>query len=400
MELTELLPSERTPRSLYCDDCGMAMDLVFRTFSEHVSEIKIDISNLPMLECHKCRREYLTDGAVYSISEIHRQALERGAGRVDVTRKSRVVDYSYTSIPFFVDADDYYYIPGLYRPSDLGFLTPLFFNKIVLIKFANLPAYDVQFTSPTYGTIHTESSYLSFGINRHGKVIMWLGDVANLPEQEQYYLRSENVPSDHSLGSDFYDGQVECKFTDPPKEAIIVEKRSAFAEAFKQKYGAKLYQLDDELIIAINNLAPPLVDTERERKHMFDNLNRIFVESMNNSGLEKVIKSLSASSSGDGSLKRLQAVLETVDSNGIVSKALLPFYVIYDLRIAYAHLISDRRQKELISSAAERLALPADSPLADIYNALVDAMIKALDTLTAVVQLEVIGTSGEGGVSP
>lgn len=37
---------------------------------------------------------------------------------------------------------------------------------------------------------------------------MWLGDIARLPDAEQYYLRSENIDSDHSIGSEFYDGQI------------------------------------------------------------------------------------------------------------------------------------------------------------------------------------------------
>lgn len=395
MELTEILPSGCEPRSLYCDDCGIAMDLVFRTFSKRVSEIEIEIDDLPMLECHQCRREYLTDGAAYAIGGIHRQASERGTNRAKVTRNARPIHYHFTGVNFLIDSDDYYYTPGLCGNPDDGFLTPLFFNKDVLVKFDSLPTYRVDFASPTYGTIYGRSFYLSFGINRHGKVIMWLGDVAKLPEQEQYYLRSENVQSDHSLGSDFYDGQIACIFTDPPRETIIIEKRSTFAEAFKQKYGTKLYHLDSELINAIEGLASPLIDTEKERKHTFDSLNRVFVESMDNAGLGKLVKKSGASSAGPGSLKRLQAVLEMIDSRVLVSEALLPFYVIYDLRIAHSHLISDERQKELIRSAAERLALPTDPPLADIYAALVDRMIKALDTLTVIIQPGAAGANEE-----
>jgi hypothetical protein len=55
--------------------------------------------------------------------------------------------------------------------------------------------------STTYGTIY--ASIIAFGINKHGKLVMWLGDIAKLPESEQYYLRSENVASDHCKGSEF-----------------------------------------------------------------------------------------------------------------------------------------------------------------------------------------------------
>lgn len=178
MELSDVLPKEGPPRSIYCDSCGSAMDLAFRPFSELVSGVQIDIGNLPMLSCHKCGREFLSDRSAVAIGNVHHKAVTAGKDRVSVTRKTQPADYHFTNIPFLVDSDDYYYIPGLFRPSDVGFLTPLFFNKVVLVKFDNLPEYRVQFASPTYGTIYTESSHFSFGINRHGKVLMWLGDVA------------------------------------------------------------------------------------------------------------------------------------------------------------------------------------------------------------------------------
>src|SRR5690606_36493169 len=99
--------------------------------------------------------------------------------------------------------------------------------------------YSVRFASPTYGEIDADRFVIPFGINKFGKVIMWLGDVAKLPEAEQYYLRSENVASDHSLGSEFYDAQIECKFTDPPKERLVIGQRSNFLDAFEKKFGVR-----------------------------------------------------------------------------------------------------------------------------------------------------------------
>src|SRR5262249_32678957 len=150
-----------------------------------------------------------------SIIECHRRASQRGAPSFAVTRRKLNENFCFTKISFLYDSEDYRYIPRLERSFDVGFLTPIFFNNQGLVKYDASPTYRVKFVSPTYGDIITEMFDIPFGMNRNGKLVMWLGDIAKLPEDEQYYLRSENVASDHSIGSDFYDGQIECVFTEP-----------------------------------------------------------------------------------------------------------------------------------------------------------------------------------------
>jgi hypothetical protein len=362
------------------------MDLAFLSFAQIVSGVRIEISNLPHLDCPACGERYLTEGGVFAIVDLHRQAVTQGSDKVTINRKKRQADYEFTNVPFLIDADDYYYIPGLYRSFDLGFLTPLFFNETVLSKFDTLPGYSVRFASQSYGTIDMPSDYIPFGINRNGKVLMWLGDVAKLPLSEQYYLRSENVDSDHSIGSEFYDAQISCKFTDPPMEAVAIAARTAFAKAFEAAYSAELFHLDDELVSTIAALAPPVVDTEKERKHAFDSLNRIFVESMNNTGLEKLVNALRLKPASTGSLKRLQATLETKDASSAVAAALAPFFVIYDLRIAYSHLTSASRREELLDSSTDRLGLAKAAALDEIYRAVLTQLTTSMNTLKSLIE--------------
>lgn len=383
MNLADIFPKDGRPQGLYCETCESSMDLHFDDFSELVSGIQIDISGLPFLHCDKCASNALPDDSRFAIIHLHKQAVEKFSDKVAVKRSKKVDDFGFSKVPFLMDADDYFYIPGLYRAHDVGFLTPLFFNKAVLTKYDNSPNYSVRFASPTYGEIDAESFVIPFGINKFGKVIMWLGDVAKLPEAEQYYLRSENVASDHSLGSEFYDAQIECKFTDPPKERLVIGQRSNFLDAFEKKFGVRISHLDVELVDTITALAPPLFDTEKERRHTFDSLNRIFIESLDNAGLEKLVKSLGTTSAGSGSLKRLQAVLETLDAIGAVSTLLSPLYVLYDLRVAYSHALSARKKADLIDSSATRLALAPDFDLPTVYDELLKRIAASLSGLTA-----------------
>lgn len=357
------------------------MDLIFPVFSERVSGVQLEISNLPHLECRTCTQSYLATNSIVAIMELHRQAVEKHSDFVRVNRQKREADYKFTDVPFLVDADDYHYIPGLFRSFEAGFLTPLFFNKTVLSKFDTLPGYGVRFASQSYGTIDMGEAYIPFGINRHGKVIIWLGDVAKLPDTEQFYLRSENVPSDHSIGSQFYDGQISCIFTDPPIEAVAIEGRSALEKGFEAAFSARLFHLDDELVDTIARLAPPVVDTEKERKQTFDNLNRIFVESLDNAGLGKLVKTQGVVPASTGSLKRLQAILEKKDASGAVATALSPFFVINDLRIAYSHLTSASRKRELLDTATDRLEIEKNASLDALYSKLLVQIVASMDNL-------------------
>jgi hypothetical protein len=240
MNLGDVFPPKNHVQGLFCDACKGPLDLVFAEFHEEVSGIDILIAGLPLLRCVKCRRGHLPDNSRLAIIKLHEEAVAKSSTRVKVTRNESSMKFNFTPIDFIYSADDYRYLPGLERPWDQGFLTPVFFNKAVLLKYDASPSYEVKFASTTYGTIYGKDFYISFGINRNGKVIMWLGDLAKLPESEQYYLRSENVQSDHSIASEFYDGQIDVQFTDRTAEDELFGLRSEFIAAVSHKLGVKI----------------------------------------------------------------------------------------------------------------------------------------------------------------
>ncbi|MGB7077828.1 MAG: hypothetical protein WBD53_11625, partial [Xanthobacteraceae bacterium] len=264
-----------------------------------------------------------------------------------------------------------------------GFLTPVFFNKAVLLKYDALPNYEVKFASPTYGTIYGEDFHVSFGINKNGKVIMWLGDLAELAEPEQYYLRSENVPSDHSIASEFYDGQIDVKFTDRTAEDELFRLRSEFVSAASNKLGVKIAHLDDEVLQASLGFNPPLIDTPKERRHVADILNKIYVESWDNAALGRAIASRGGDPKSLGTLKRLQMVLEELVPAVDISKLMSPLFVLYDFRIAASHLTSDATALGTKKKVTDRLALSEGSDLQTIYGRLIHELLKFFKTVTA-----------------
>lgn len=388
MHIKDLVPQAGFVQRNYCDDCGKLLDLEFSRYDEEISGVHIQIDGLPVLRCSPCSKEYLPDLSRLALIDCHKRAFEAGLPVFACVRKKRTHEFNFANVPFLYDPDDYFYIPGLHRPFDVGFLTPVFFKREVLLKYDNSPSYRVQFASTTYGTIYTGEDHISFGINKNGLVVMWLGDIAKMPESEQYYLRSENVPSDHSIGSEFYEGQIECVFTEASREDRLFKARSTFIEASFKRFAKKIAHLDDEVMSLALAFNRPVVDTEKERRHVVDTLNKIYIESFDNAALGDVLNSLGGDTKNLGSLKRLQGVLERALDSKDINSLLSPLYVLYDLRVAYSHLTSAERQRDVLQTVADRLGVDANASLTDLYIPLIEALIETFERLAELVHID------------
>ena len=60
---------------------------------------------------------------------------------------------------------------------------------------------------------------------------MWLGDIVELNAEEQFYLHSENITSDHCIGSEFYEAQIENVWA-----KASAERRFIMAQLSRQKF--------------------------------------------------------------------------------------------------------------------------------------------------------------------
>lgn len=387
MRIDELFPKQGAIRSIYCDSCSAHLDLGFIDFAEDVSGVAISVSGLPVLVCPMCAASFMPDRTRVALIELHRRASEKGSAAVTVRRNKTVQNYGFTQVPFIYDSDDYNYIPGLVRTIDEGFLTPLFFNREVLLKYDAHPSYRVAFASRTYGGIRQGDDFdIPFGINRNGRVVMWLGDVARLPEPEQYYLRSENVASDHSIGSEFYDGQIECKFTNRPPEDELFRERSELLEACFKKVGEKIAHLESEVLDLAASIRRPIVDTPAERRAIADALNKVYIESLDNKALGRALTARGQDAGSLGTLKRLQKLLEVLAPTADVSAIMAPLYALYDLRVAYSHLGSVQGQEGRLKTVHDRLRLPHGADLFATYDALLAQLTSSLKALAQAAQ--------------
>lgn len=211
---------------------------------------------------------------------------------------------------------------------------------------------------------------------------MWLGDIAELPNLEQYYLRSENIESDHSVGSEFYDGQIECIFTELTRENALFKSRSRFLENCFNLYGKKIAHLDDEVLELSISFNAPVVDTEKERRHVADTLNKIYVESFDNKALGRLVEHLGGDPKSLGSIKRLQKFTELSCPAIDVASIMGPFYILYDFRVAYSHLSSEESSQQKLDYVCDRLGIEHSSDLMLIYRSIIDSLRESFDKLS------------------
>ena len=213
---------------------------------------------------------------------------------------------------------------------------------------------------------------------------MWLGDIIDLNVEEQFYLRSENVPSDHSIGSEFYEAQIEVQWAEASAERKLLKKRLDFNEKVRDNYNLTVAQLDTETLRVAKNIRKLLVNTNDAFKDLIIPLNELFVEAINNKDISKDLKQkypeLKEELKGKKGIKLLQLWLEKNTTGIDVNVEIAPLFVLYDLRLVSAHLYSDNSREELLESCCTRLGLAeTERNYIVIANTLIDKLDEMYD---------------------
>ncbi len=368
----------------YFDDADSSpLDVYFGSHAYHEGDIFVELDGVPLLKNRSTQELLLPLKTRAMVDYFVNKAIEAGERGIMLRPKAlgskrypfcEKFDFKYSQI-------DHEYIPGLMRPWNEGFLTPVFFNIAVLNKYSQDSRYKLDLFSETYGTILANDWTISFGINRSKRVIMWLGDIDALPEDEQYFLRSENVDSDHDLHSEFYEAQIDVVFSDRSKQNELLHLRKSLNDLINDKHAQHLFILEGEVATVIKNVTRPVFWEERHVGPAIESLNRVFVESINSGFLKKAIKDKDSTRDikSAGSLKALQAWLEVVMGQSAHADLTLPFYVLYDLRIACSHLLPFEKQAEMMQSVNSRLGLdPGNRNLELTYDELLNALCQSM----------------------
>ncbi|TVX93275.1 hypothetical protein [Paenibacillus agilis] len=371
--------------------CGDWKVLNFERYVYEQDEIAIAFDLCPLLICPSCGNIDLPDYTYNQIQKFISENKDSGRRVFQLKGHSKELfeklEYPKGCVDYKFSRSDFLFIPALSIGS-LGDFTPVFFSLDVLINYMHNPQYTVHLGAETYGQISTEEFVIPFGINRNGKVIMWLTDIIKLPEEEQYYLRSKNISSDHDVGSEFYEGQFEGVWAEPSKLNQVNSLRKVLSQLIIQVYGFNLFMLDEEAEIITRRISKPIYFTDKEVGDTFEDINKVLVESLNVKGIKTFI--IENSNLGKKDLAELRGMklfrcwlIQFLQlSEDTVDKLLLPLFVLNDLRIVYAHLTSVESREEKLSSVCKRIGLDEQCRENEvIYDIMIDKIISMYETV-------------------
>jgi hypothetical protein len=383
---------------LRCPDCDNYRYLEFKGV-RFPNESKVIGMKIPVFKCINCNtsvpvvlfpkliidnveevEKYYND-----IAELQFKDLKEGEM---VALKSAVEDKTFqqfNTVGFKYDSRDYYHIPGLFREWNEGFLTPVFFNKELLLYYNSHSDFKVKFASTSRFHIITNSGdsiiRQGFGINRKGKIICWLGDLEEgLRGDENEFHRklflAFNIGSDHDIVSDYYFNQIEANFTSSDNETGIFNCRNQFDQEILDSLGYEMTQLDIENLI--DEYRHPVINELGQIENSYVKLNSLLIESLNVRELKKALIEFGVEPDtikGLKGLKLFEKFIEYVMKIENASEIVSPLFVLYDLRLLAGH-IKDSNYDTNYKSCKDRLQLEKGATDLDVHQHLCRNLIE------------------------
>lgn len=177
-----------------------------------------------------------------------------------------------------------------FEDSNYGFYTPVFFKREVLQKYYHSPnLYTIE-----DGSLNMKGSWrLSIDNNNYDFIVIYLGDLKILPNQDQLYWKSFNIEPQSEVSkrrfnidflSSYYDPEIEdLKFKN---EYIRVNK------LWLQKFGFNLFsEFDENDIHCFKTIRLPLKNEAGELDVLILNLCKVLIDYLNIKSINKHLTS-------------------------------------------------------------------------------------------------------------
>lgn len=375
------------PQRLRCPECDTWRRMDFEDCEGEYQGVDVVLEGYAVLTCPECEIHEPREGQDEIIRNLSEGAIQNGKTSVRAKFTGAEELDVEPAVDFDFDRRDIH-IPGLRRPWNQGAMIPVFFRREVLHKYARRSDYGLVRSSRTSGGVILPSgeSY-PFGINRAGEVIFWLTDLSDMPLTEQQYMLSENIPSSHDVGSDFYQMQIEVEYADLTAEQRLWSLQAELDDAFEAAYGEPLLRDEGTVERHRQDFSPPLDGDPESVRVAISDLQQIVVEPLDESVLGRALEAEGQEFDSDlGSLKRLELLLGAIEEEGVAFRLLTPLVVLYDLRILGEHLHDSESTEEEIQESRELLDLEDDAEIDEIYEALCSELNESLSSAVEILE--------------
>lgn len=371
--------------------CGDFCEMKLKNVEVHISDRNIHLHDCPVMTCDECGHEHLCPDIPQEIYKTYFHMIRNKVTDCKLTMKSDIRYEFAVEADFKYDSRDMS-IPGLGVDLDPtnppGFSCPVYFDRKVLNNFFTDDDYELDFFSESYGTIAKIGTNgwpyewkIVFGVNRNNKVILFLGDLHQIDADDRaiYWLKSYNIESDHVIvGTELYQGQLNCIFSEPIKEKRIIALRNSFYTKMKEKYGVELFHLEAEVEEKGNDIQKPINYSEGEIKANIITLDGVLNEGIDCEELRKlcaqVVKPNPPKLKDLKTRKLLQYILSVSAGESAAEKLVAPMFYLNGLRVYFAHLLPQETLDEYRDTIVGAYGLSSFSEYRKLYDTLIDEL--------------------------
>lgn len=372
-------------------DCGSYYEMHLDTVEVTIGEYAVLLVDCPTMVCTKCGKQHLCPDIPQEIYTTYFRLTKNGFKNCKLTMKSDIRYEFAKTANFIYDSRDMS-IPGLGVDLDptnpKGFSCPVYFDRKVLNNFFTDNDYELDFFSESYGSIAKKGTdgwqyewKIVFGINKNDKVILFLGDLDQIDSDDRaiFWLKSYNVNSDHCIvDTELYRGQFNCIFSEPIIEHRIISLRNSFFSKIKKKYGIELFHLEEEVEANGRDLQKPINYSKNEIKQNIITLDGVLNEGIDCEALRTLCSQIvvppPANIKNLKTRKLLQNIISVSAGQDDARDIIAPLFYLNDLRVCFAHLISQETIDEYESNIVSAFNLSAFTDYRKLYDTLIDKL--------------------------
>ncbi len=193
-----------------------------------------------------------------------------------------------------------------------AYLTPVVFNRSVLDKYIDQPS---KYSVDGHGVKCGGLWYLRIDNDRDDdKVIVWLGDLSDLPTyEEQLHWRAHNIASDARLSETAFKTQILAEWSDPGRTEHVFQKvYLTLIQSSMDNLGWQLLRpLHEDDEYRLSDVRVPAYDEQKALDDFVGNLHKVLIESLNSRGLAKLVPAEERECLAGKSITLLKRALES-----------------------------------------------------------------------------------------
>jgi len=383
--------------------CGDWFAVEFRERLEaYGTEVR---GSVPVMACPTCKNTVMPGSIARSVGKAAKAARAANQKTCKFAPKGQRFGLC-ADVGFEYCSADCEVIAGLSRAAGEaeGHRAPVFFDGDALLWYRLRGEYRVGVRGVHGRIAFPGGASLDYGVNRHGRVFCWLGDLDGIPQEEQERMGKHNVRSDHDVISGLYKALLGL---DPENSAEERLKISLYelAEVSRAHAGLAIHGLEHadrrlaerlerpgawrrDITQAVVNLVILCIETI-DTKRLKGSLRRPSSEPRLNAPPPRLpapkgsMRKPSDESKGRKALMILQSWIKA-NLHADEKSLMMPFFVLNDWRHYRVHRDGDGKLLKNLKAGRARLGMNEDDDDDErMYDLLIEGLARSCRALSA-----------------